>query len=79
MSLEPILIAGTWSQAKDPKGSFSAVNPATKQTLQESFPVSGRLDIQDAVLAAKGAVSKLRTQGPERIATFLELYASGIE
>jgi alpha-ketoglutaric semialdehyde dehydrogenase len=78
MSLEPILIAGEWRQARNPRGSFSAVNPTTKQKLQESFPVSDVGDVQDALVASHEAVSALRGQGPERIACFLDLYAAGI-
>lgn len=79
MSLQPILIAGKWQQARNPVDSFAAVNPATKVSLPERYPVSGMDDVEAALEAAQQAVAALRTMSPEMIARFLELFADNIE
>ena len=79
MSIQPVLIAGKWQTSKNPVGSFSAVNPATKSPLPAEYPISGLDDIKQALPAGQEAVTTLRSLSPEPIAHFLELFANNIE
>ncbi len=79
MSLQPVLIAGEWRQARNPVDSFTAFNPATKSPLADRYPVSGMEDVESALVAAQAAVAALRTVSPETIARFLEEFAHNIE
>lgn len=72
MSLQPVLIAGDWRQAHNPTGWFNAVNPATKSSLPESYPVSGMDDVEEALAAGQETVALLRRIPVEKIASFLE-------
>ncbi len=77
--MEPVLIAGEWRQAEAPVGVFSAVDPSTKASLPEEYPVSGLGDVTRAFAAAQEAVAELRALSPETIARFLEDCAERIE
>ncbi len=80
MALQPVLVAGAWRQSKNPAGSFSAVNPATKISLPEQYPISGPEDIDLVLQAAQGAVAELRSAGsPAALAHFLDCFAEQIE
>ncbi|MBW2559066.1 MAG: aldehyde dehydrogenase family protein [Deltaproteobacteria bacterium] len=79
MSLQPILIAGEWRQARNPVDSFTAFNPATKSPLEDRYPVSGMEDVQSALVAAQAAVAALCTVSPGTIAGFLRKFAQNIE
>jgi NADP-dependent aldehyde dehydrogenase len=79
MSLNPVLIAGEWQDAKKPVDEFMALNPATKSPLPDRFPVSGIDDVELAMQAAQDAVEALHSIGPKTIAHFLDLYAERIE
>jgi len=79
MSLQPVLIAGEWRQSRNPTGSFNAVNPATRSSLPESYPVSGMDDVEEALAAGQEAVAALRRIPVEKIAGFLETFADNIE
>ena len=79
MSLEPVLIAGEWRQAKNPADSFRAKDPRKKQALPQEYPVSGRDDVVAALRAGKAAADALRSTPVEKIAQFLEQYADNIE
>ena len=59
MSLEPVLIAGEWRAAKNPAGTFQAVNPSTKTPLTATYPVSSLDDVLLAFRAAEEAVAAL--------------------
>ncbi|MGD9723099.1 MAG: aldehyde dehydrogenase (NADP(+)) [Pirellulales bacterium] len=78
MTLQPVLIAGQWRAAHS-TGTFRAENPATEQPLDDAYPISAWADVDAALSAASAAATELGTTGPERIATFLERYANGIE
>ncbi len=78
MSTQPVLIAGQWRPA-DATGVFQADNPATAQPLAPIFPVSSWADVDRALQAATAAAEALRATPPERIADFLERYATLIE
>lgn len=79
MSVEPVLIAGEWRAAKNPAGSFQAVNPATKTPLPATYPVSSLDDVMLAFRAAEEAVAALGSIPPETIGRFLDDYAARIE
>lgn len=79
MTLQPVLIAGSWRQAEDPGGSFHATNPATKEELPDAYPISSRADVQTALEAGQEAARALRDVAPEQIADFLERFADNIE
>lgn len=79
MSLEPVLINGAWQQAENPTGSFQAVNPTKKEVIPNEYPVSGLDDVEQAMKAAREAVTELRTVPREHIAQFLEAFAHNIE
>jgi len=79
MTLQPVLIAGKWRQALSPPGSFSAVDPATKSALPESYPISGMEDVEQALAAGQEAVAELRRIPVEKVAGFLETFAENIE
>jgi alpha-ketoglutaric semialdehyde dehydrogenase len=74
----PVLVAGKWRESKS-VGSFQADNPTLGQPLPENYPVSSREEVLEAVQAASEAATVLRTASGEKIAQFLEAYASGIE
>jgi alpha-ketoglutaric semialdehyde dehydrogenase len=78
MAVEQILIEGKWISAAE-EATFQAVNPATGSTLAVNFPISGWSDCDRALTAAIDAATTLRTVAPERLAAFLEAYASNIE
>ena len=73
-----VLIDGTW-RAASASGTFSASNPATGAELSEKFPISTWSDIDAALDAAVKAFEELRALPAERIAAFLELFATKIE
>lgn len=80
--MEPVLIAGEWRQARNPSGSFSAEDPATKTRLPESYPVSGLDDVELAAAAgadAAAALGGLAAGAAEAIGRFLDAFAAKIE
>jgi NADP-dependent aldehyde dehydrogenase len=77
--MQPVLLDGVWCEAEAPMGSFRAVDPSTKQSLPEEFPVSGPNDVRRAFAAAERAVEELRQASPETLARFLEEFAGRIE
>ena len=79
-NLQPILLDGRWVAATSPAGSFRAVDPSHRREVDtHDFPVSGWEDL-DAMLAAGHRAAAQMAQLPgERIAAFLEAYATGIE
>jgi alpha-ketoglutaric semialdehyde dehydrogenase len=79
MSVEKVLVAGQWREAKNPSGTFHAVNPANKALLPEAYPVSGMDDINELLQVGRDAALALRTVSHEMIAQFLETCADTIE
>ncbi len=77
---QPILIAGTWRPAQGAQ-TIQAANPRTREPLPDRYPVSEWPDLDAALTAAASAATALRALPDvgERIATFLERYATGIE
>lgn len=79
MTTEPVLINGEWRSATNPAGTFTAVNPATKQPLPAQYPISTLDDVRAAFASAREAVVALRRTPVGALAQFLERYADGIE
>jgi len=77
--MKDILVDGAWRPARNPAGSFQAVNPVDGTDLPSVFPVSSFSDVEDALRAAHRAVPELAKMPPETIAEFLDGYAAGIE
>ena len=78
MNVAQILVDGKWVQAEE-EGTFQAVNPATGQTLAAQFPVSRWSDCDRSLAASTTAATALRKVAPEKLASFLEAYATNIE
>ncbi len=66
-------------EARNPLGTFQAVNPANKAELPGTYPVSGIDDINELMRAGKEAALALRSVKPADIAQFLEACAANIE
>jgi NADP-dependent aldehyde dehydrogenase len=79
MEVQPVLVGGVWQKAEAPVGSFAAVNPATKKSLEASYPVSSFCDIDRALEASRRAAAELRSIPPQVIAGFLDAYAGQID
>jgi alpha-ketoglutaric semialdehyde dehydrogenase len=75
---QPVLLAGRWQPAQA-TGTFQSENPATKEPLDELYPVSSWADCEQALEAAADAAQKLRATSPETIGRFLQRYAERIE
>lgn len=75
---QPVLIAGRWRQA-DLTDTFRATDPHANEPIDRDFPVSSWADIDEALDAAADAAVQLRRTDPEKIAAFLEDFASRIE
>lgn len=78
MALQPVLIGGTW-RASEKTGTFRAEDPTHCEPLADEYPISSWADCDAALASAAAAFEVLRTTPAERIAAFLETYATGIE
>jgi len=78
IQLQPVLIDGQWRESQN-AGSFQASNPATREKLSETFPVSSWTDCDAALSAAVSAFRDMRKLSGEKIAQFLEAFADEIE
>ncbi len=78
MKTEPILLAGAW-RTSHASGTFHAFDPRSKEPLDDHFPISSWQDCELALNAAQSAAKVMATLPAERIASFLEAYAHGIE
>jgi 2,5-dioxopentanoate dehydrogenase len=78
MDAAQVLIDGKW-RAADAEGTFHAENPAKGEALPLAFPTSRWPDVDLALAASTKAAAELRTIDPQKIAAFLEAYASNIE
>jgi NADP-dependent aldehyde dehydrogenase len=79
MPIHPVLVAGGWRPARAPLGSFRAVNPATGEEIEGSYPVSSPAEIEEAVREGSAAAAAMADLPPETIAAFLESYAAAVE
>lgn len=77
-TLHPVLIAGQWRPAQA-SGEFHSENPATGEKHPIPFPISRWADCDAALDAATEAAAILRSTPAEKIAQFLETFASRIE
>jgi 2,5-dioxopentanoate dehydrogenase len=59
MSVHPVLIGGAW-RASSSSGTFQVENPATGETLSDTFPISTWADCDAALDAATEAAEALR-------------------
>ena len=75
---ERVLIAGEW-RAADATGTFQPVNPDTGETLEWTYPVSGRADVDAALEAGSTAARELLATPRDKIADFLDRYADLID
>ncbi len=78
MTSQPVLINGQW-RASTGTETFQAINPATKETLSEVYPVSPWSEVEEAIDAAAAAFKTVRSYPVGRFADFLEAYAAKIE
>lgn len=78
MSVQRVLVDGEW-RASVGSRTFQAVNPATTEALPEAYPISPWTEIQQAIDSAYAAAVELRSMPVSSIASFLDLYAEGIE
>ena len=78
MNFAPILHNGQWVNS-EAASSFQAANPATKQPLDEHYPISSWSDLDKTLTAATDAFWKLRSLEAERIGAFLDSFATQIE
>jgi NADP-dependent aldehyde dehydrogenase len=73
-----VWIGGEWRQS-DAEGVFEPENPSTGEKLGREFPVSRWSDCDRALTAALGAAHELEQIPGEKIAAFLEAYASELD
>lgn len=78
MTCQLVLIDGQWRPAHS-ASTFCASNPQTGETLSETYPVSNSHDCEAALNAATEAAEQMKALPPERIAEFLESFASQVE
>jgi len=78
MTEHPVLIDGKWRAAKA-VSTFQAVNPATGERLNESYPFSSWDDCDAALSAGARAAGELRRTSAESIARFLTRFADRLE
>ena len=78
MASQKILIDGEWREAHA-SSSFHAFNPATGEQLAQEYPISTWEDCDRALAAAAACFPTLSASSPEKIAAFLEGYATNLE
>ncbi len=74
----PVLVAGEW-RSSDAVGTFAAENPSLAENLPGQFPISSRAEVEAVIAAGVTAAEELRALPGDRIAAFLEAFATGIE
>ena len=75
---QPILINGEWRPSTG-QSTFSAVNPATGESLPHVYPVSEWEEVERAIQAASRAFFEVQGWPGSRFAEFLEAAANEIE
>lgn len=78
MTQHQVLINGQWRDSLGNK-TFQAVNPATRATVEGTYPVSPWPEIAEALEAAHAATVAMRGWSGKRFARFLDAYADAIE
>lgn len=79
LASQPVLVAGQWRPARQPLGTIQAENPSTGQPLPETYPISDREEVLEALETGYQAAQRLRATPPETIAAFFERFADLIE
>lgn len=79
MSLRSLLIDGDWQPAENPVDTFQTENPATGETIPNTYPVSRFGELEQMLNAGRKAARALRSVSPETRAEFLETFADNIE
>ncbi|MBX3418144.1 MAG: aldehyde dehydrogenase (NADP(+)) [Pirellulaceae bacterium] len=74
----PVWLGGEWCAASSNE-SLSAHNPQTGEGLSECYPVSTWDDLETSLAYATEAFEALRLVAPQRLAQFLDDYATRIE
>lgn len=77
--VQPLLLAGRWQPGQETTGRFRACDPSTGEPIGPVFPISGAIDVETAIAAASSVADQLAIMPVERIAAFLEAYASAID
>lgn len=78
MTAQPVLVNGEWTPSQS-SGAFQADNPVTKRKTGVEYPASTWADCDSALTAAAAAARELARMPVERVASFLEAYADGID
>lgn len=78
MSIQPVLIDGQWRPSQG-KETFQAVNPATRESLPERYPVSTWSEIDQMLQVANRAFERCLSFSGEKFAAFLERFAERLE
>ncbi len=78
MHAQPVLIDGRWTDSIGGE-TFSAVNPNTRQSLPESFPLSPWPEVERAIDAADRAFQAVLGWPGKRFGSFLDKYADNID
>lgn len=78
MPVQPVLINGEWRASAGTK-TFQGVNPKTRESLPETYPVSPWGEIEQAIQSASAAFAAVRDWPGERFARFLDEYANRID
>lgn len=78
MSKQRVLIDGQWRSSAG-TSFFRAVNPATRETMADEYPLSPWGEVEQAILAAARAADEVRQLPGECFAKFLERFAERIE
>ena len=73
------LIDGSWSDPSESASSFSPTNPLTGIAIDRTYQMATRAEIMRMASAAQGAARKMSGLHPDRMAEFLELYASMLD
>ncbi len=75
---EPVLIAGRWRPARV-ASTYQAFDPTAGKALDTEWPVSSWEDVDEALDAAVAAATEIAKLPAERLAAFLERFASRLE
>jgi NADP-dependent aldehyde dehydrogenase len=78
MAIQPVLIAGKW-QTSDGRETFRAEDPMQCAPSADEYPISTWQECETALDAARGAFEELRSTSAEKVAGFLDAYATLID
>ncbi len=76
--VHPVLIGGRWQPASL-ASAFQAYNPASGERLPEVYPISSWEDLEKALSESLKIKLELARTSPEKIASFLRIYADLLE